>query len=126
MWLILPFVHGAKIILPDNATDATHLCDLINQYKVRVLHAGPALFTGLIQFECFATLESLRLIIGGGQAWQLNQPKSYLVHYLIVIFVFTVPPDSIHATAWKISAQQLQEIDHVSIGSKSLCRHFIE
>lgn len=119
VWLIFwPLAHGAKIILPDNATDVEMLCDVVNQYQIKVLHVGPALFSGLIQYKRFATLNSLRLIIGGGQAWQLNQLQmlSRTLPHCGFCNVYGPTEASIHATAWRITAQQLLHVEHVSIG----------
>ena len=119
VWLIFwPLCHGAKIVVPDNNKDIEHLCDLVEKHKVRVLHTGPALFSTLVQSTRFSQLESVRLVIGGGQAWQLShlQILSHSLPQCSFCNVYGPTEASIHITAWKISPIELKSIEKISIG----------
>lgn len=119
VWLVFwPLMHGAKIIIPYSNKDTDHLIQLAEKYQVRVLHAGPALFSGLSYSSEFNKLGSLELVIGGGQAWQLTQLKllSSKLPNCGFCNVYGPTEASIHATAWQVSAASLKNIKQVSIG----------
>lgn len=119
VWLIFwPLRYGARIIVPDSLTDVMHLCDLAKDNQVRVLHAGPTLFSAIAQHGVPTELSSLRFIIGGGQAWQLNQLKTLSALFPDCSFCNVYGPTeaSIHATAWTVSADELMSVNQVLIG----------
>lgn len=113
--LFWPLAIGATVILQNESEqhDASYLIKLINQYQIRVLHAGVSLTKAILKLPDIATCQSLRQIIGGGEAW-----TAYTVNELFeklpaceLVNVYGPTETCIHVTFWRSHlAKEIREL----------------
>jgi amino acid adenylation domain-containing protein len=108
--LFWPLSVGATVILQNEQEqhDVENLLRLINQYQIRVLHAGVSLTKGLLKLPNISQCKSLQQIIGGGEAWPVytfNELIEKLPHCELVN-VYGPTETCIHVTFWRSSSSK--------------------
>ena len=104
VWMIFwPLVSGSAAIIPPKAEllDNQTYINLIKHNDVEVFHAGPALLNTLLQDDDFRSCQSIRYIIGGGEAWPsetLEKLKTILPK-CVLQNVYGPTESSIHVTS---------------------------
>lgn len=119
VWQIFwPLSHGGTIILSEDIQDVKKLFKIINDHKLKVFHAGPTLFRMMFSQNEIQTCTSLKLIIGGGEAWKKSdyQTLKKQLPQCELCNVYGPTEASIHATFWSSKNCNLENLQDIPIG----------
>jgi amino acid adenylation domain-containing protein len=119
VWMIFwPLMVGATVVLSSKEKDPVKICEDIIANQYRVFHAGPTLFRMLSSQAKFSECNSLRLIIGGGEAWKLADLEKMrkVLPQLELCNVYGPTEASIHVTFWLSNHCDMQSLTTVPIG----------
>ncbi len=119
VWMIFwPLSIGASVVICELAKAPYELCQLITAHQVRLFHAGPTLFRLLLNQVTINSCHSLKLIIGGGEAWKVSDLKALReqLPHCELCNVYGPTEASIHATYWQSAGVNINELNQVPIG----------
>jgi amino acid adenylation domain-containing protein/non-ribosomal peptide synthase protein (TIGR01720 family) len=119
--LFWPLINGAQLILTNEESITTNLkdfCELIVNYNVKVLHAGPTLLQLLTELDEFKKCTRVDLIIGGGEAWQSSTLIALrkIIPTSKICNVYGPTEGTIHTTAHMIEENEIVGNAPISIG----------
>ncbi len=119
VWLLFwPLSLGAAVVIPKINYSPDDLCQIIRQYSMRVLHAGPSLLRILLNQSNITLCHRLELILGGGESWQISDLKQLkrCLPKVELCNVYGPTEASIHATYWCSKTYDWTHLTEVPIG----------
>jgi amino acid adenylation domain-containing protein len=120
LWTIFwPLLFGAILVCPsdEQIKSPKVFCNILSQFKVQTIHAGPAYSRLLLSEPSFAECYSLKIIIGGGEAWTFSLYDNLLkTHPNINLYNVYGPTEAcVHVTTWKF-CKEIHDKKNVPIG----------
>ena len=119
VWMLFwPLSLGASVIISETEKDPHYFSQMIREHHIKVFHAGPSLFRVLLNQSKIEECTSLRLIIGGGEAWQ---PLDFTIlkqklPWCDLCNVYGPTEASIHVSFWRSEGNAITISEEIPIG----------